>query len=151
MKQRARAYLPSEIRELGWAVAEGQTDAYPFQVRYRCFLPDFPRSDYPIRLNVFWEMAHPLENGLASSADIPIMQAFEDKMVHALEPNGTGILTAILTGRGEREFIFQTRSIEDFSNCLHAIPQEAQPFPIKIFSSDDPDWKYFQGLIGENW
>jgi hypothetical protein len=150
MKQSARSYLPSEIHELGWAVAEGQTDAYPFQVRYRCFLPDFPRFDYPVRLNVFWEMEHPLQNGLASSVDISIMQAFEEKMVRALETNGTAVLTAVLTGRSEREFVFQTRSIEDFSNCLNAIPQEAQPFPIKIFSSGDSDWKYFQDLIGEN-
>jgi hypothetical protein len=48
MKKIVRNYLPYEIRELGWAIAEGKTDEYSFQVRFRCFPFDFPKESYPV-------------------------------------------------------------------------------------------------------
>lgn len=148
MKQRVRAYAPFEISELGWAVAEGETDEYRFQVRFKCFPSDFPKSNYPVRVNLFWEMEHPLEDGLASLRDVTTMQKFEERLVRISELNGASILTAVLTGRGEREFIFQTQDADNFMKCLHEIPQESARYPIEIFCSDDPDWDYFQNVIG---
>ena len=149
MKRAVRNYLPFEIRELGWAIAEGETDEYSFQVRFRCFPVDFSKNDYPVRLNVFWAMARPLEDGLASQMDIPIMQKFEERIVRTSELNGSAILTAVLTGRGEREFVFYARSADDFLCSLNAIPQEAGRYPIQIHSSNDPDWVYFGSVIRE--
>jgi len=150
MKQSERAYLPFEIRELGWAVAQGRTDAYSFQVRYRCFPADFPKSDYPVRLNLFWEMEHPLEDGMASSTDITLMQTFEERLVRTSELRGAAILAAVLTGRGEREFVFHVQDAGDFLPCLNDMPLEARPYPIKIFSSDDLDWEYLSNIVGDN-
>jgi len=147
MKPGERAYLPSEIRDLGWAVAQGQTDAYVFQVRFRCFPGDFPKSTYPVRLNVFWEMKHPLENGMASPADIKAMQTFEERLIQATEPDGASVLAAVLTGRGEREFVFHTKNAGDFLSCLGDMPQEAARYPIKIFSATDPGWDYVHKLV----
>lgn len=149
MTQSIKMYRPFEIRELGWALAAGKTDEYPFQVRFRCFPHDFPKMHYPVRLNVFWEMEHPLDDGLASSIDITTMQQFEERIVRICELNGLTVLTAVLTGRGEREFIFHTQNASNFMNCLNEIPQHSIPYPIKIFSSDDPGWEYFQKVFGD--
>lgn len=144
-----RNYLPYEIRELGWAIAEGKTDEYSFQVRFRCFPVDFSKDSYPVRINVFWGMARPLEDGLASQVDIPIMQKFEERIVRTSELDGSAILAAVLTGRGEREFVFYARSTDAFLCKLNEIPQETDRYPIQIHSSNEPGWDYFCNVIGE--
>jgi hypothetical protein len=143
-----RKYFPFEIRELDWAIAESETDEYTYQVRFRCFPSDFSMIDYPVRLNVFWKMGKPAQNGLASPVDIPLMQTFEDRIVRVSELRALSILAAVVTGRGEREFVFYARNAGDFLGCLNEIPQEEDRYPIEIHSSDDPTWDYFHSLVG---
>jgi hypothetical protein len=94
-------------------------------------------------------MAQPLEDGLASQIDIQIMQKFEERIVRTTELVGSTVLAAVLTGRGEREFVFYTRSANAFLRNLHEIPQETDRYPIQIHSSNDPGWDYFCNVIGE--
>ena len=133
--------------KLEWVIAEGRTPEYPYQLRF-CKIPaSFSRSQYPIRLNVFWSMETPQPNGLASSEDIKRMHTFEERIVAATESNQVAVLPLILTGRGEREFVFFVRSSEEFLRALSQMPQEKARYPIEIRQSHDPNWTYYENEL----
>lgn len=141
-----KKYLPYQVMEFGWFIGEGENDSHIFQARCKCFPQDFLRADFPVRLNIFWEMAEPLYGGLASPKDIALMQKFEDRILRGTEMNGVAILVAVVTGKGEREFIFQVNSKNLFLQALTEMPQEVERYPIEIYSADDAEWGYFNDL-----
>jgi hypothetical protein len=51
---------------LTWAGAEAEYNYHPLLIRFREIPQPFPKSKYPERLNVFWKMSEPDENGLAT-------------------------------------------------------------------------------------
>ena len=132
--------------DASWAVAEGNTDEYPFLLRYRQLEDDFPRSAYPKRINVFWTMKLSDENGFPTVAESEMLDTFEDRLVAAVEQDETAWLVAVVTGRSEREFVFYLKQPHEFIQCLSKMPQETQRYPIEIHSEEDPDWDYFDGL-----
>jgi Family of unknown function (DUF695) len=137
----------ASANEHGWAIAEGNTATYPFQLRFRRIPSEFMRSPYPVRLNVFWTMKDPTTDGLASPEDIHLMHLFEDRIVHATEPDSVAILTMVLTGRGEREFVFYVRSRNEFLQCLTQMPQDDSRYPVAIHAADDPEWAYYDNEL----
>jgi hypothetical protein len=130
-----------------WAVAEGHTGEYPFQVRFRRFSADLPRPGYPKRLNVFWSMRLPNEEGLATTAELDNLHVFEDRLVAAVEQDKSVLLAAVLTGRAEREFVFYLQQPQLFLKRLADMPQEEERYPIEIHLADDPEWNYFDDLL----
>lgn len=136
----------STLDELPWAIARGHTEAYPFQLRFRSFPTTFPRAAFPVRLNIFWKMNSPHPSGLASPVDIDCMQTFEDRLVSATEPHAA-VLAMVMTGRGEREFVFFAQSAKEFMHQLGGMPQESTRYPIEIHAADDPGWSYFDNEV----
>ncbi|RZJ05039.1 MAG: DUF695 domain-containing protein [Rubrivivax sp.] len=133
--------------DMAWTLACGETADYVIFLRY-CQLPaDFPRARFPVRLNVFWQVADPTPEGQPKSADGDDMAAFEERIVAATEPAGVAVLPLVLTGRGEREYVFYARSADDFLQCLTDMPQEVEPYPVEIYSCDDPDWHYYEAEV----
>lgn len=130
-----------------WSIAEGHTGEYPFQVRFRKFSADFPRTEYPVRLNVFWSMRTPNDEGLATKAELDELHIFEDRLVAAVEQDKSTLLAAVLTGRAEREFVFHLKQPQLFLKHLTEMPQEEERYPIEIHQTDDPDWAYFDDLL----
>lgn len=129
-----------------WTLAQGHTGEYPFIVRYRQFAQDFPRDAYPDRLNVFWSMQQPDENGLPSPEETGRLETFENRLIAAVEKDETAWLVAVVTGRSEREFVFQLQQPQQFLQRLNEMPQEDERYPIEIHHTDDPDWNYFDDL-----
>lgn len=134
----------------GWNVGEGHTGEYPFIVRYRVFSNDFPRGMYPKRLNVFWSMKLPDQNGLPSPVEAEHLDTFENRLVAAVEKDKTAWLVAVVTGRSEREFVFHLKHPEHFLQCLTDMPQETERYPIEIHVEEDQDWLYFNALAPIN-
>jgi Family of unknown function (DUF695) len=140
--------IGSGTEELEWVIAEGRTAEYPYELRF-CKIPvNFPRSQYPVRLNIFWSMASPRQDGLASPEDIQRMHVFEERVVAATENQQIAMLPLVLTGKGQREFVFFARSSEKFLQALSHMPQEDARYPIEIHQSDDATWTYYENEIG---
>src|SRR5262245_48587100 len=134
--------LPS----LKWTVLQTEVDCRDVLIRLRQFPPTQDRGSHPTRLNVFWEMTEPDENGLATEAEAARLAAFEDRIVVGVEFDEQSILCAVLTGGGEREFVFQTRDSDVFLQRLGGMRQEGSPYPIRIHRSQDPEWAYFDSI-----
>lgn len=128
---------------LRWVIAESRSVDYTYELRF-CVIPsNFARSRYPIRLNVFWSMAAPRTDGLASAQDVARMHVFEQRLVGTIERGQIAVLPLVLTGRGEREFVFYARSSDEFMEALRQMPQEDDRYPIEIHRTEDPDWNYY--------
>jgi len=129
-----------------WALSEGHTGEYPFVIRARQISPGFPRGRYPTRLNVFWTMALPDENGFPSPEEANKLDTFEDRLIAAVEQDESTWLVAVITGRAEREFVFYLQQAQQFLQRLTDMPQEHDRYPIEIHCHEDPAWSYFDNL-----
>ncbi len=136
--------------DAAWAIAEGHTGEYPFQLRFRRMPLGFPRGDYPKRLNIFWSMAAPDDEGLATEAELAAMHVFEDRLIPAVEQDESAWLVAVLTGRSEREFVFQVADPDLFLRRLTEMPQEAERYPIELNLADDPEWAYYDAVLPDD-
>jgi hypothetical protein len=129
-----------------WTLAEGHTGEYSFFVRYREVPRDFPRDDYPERLNIFWAMTLPDENGLPSPKEAGNLETFENRLIAAVEKDESAWLVVVLTGRSEREFVFYLQQPQLFLKRLTDMPQEHERYPIEIHFENDPEWSYYDDL-----
>jgi hypothetical protein len=137
-------FAPFKIRELGWNIAEGRTDSHDFQIRYRIIPEELNKARYPIRLNIFWKTRVADERGFPPADELKLMHDFEDGILRTTELDATAILGAILTGRSEREFVFQVESKESFIAHLSSLPRK---FPLEIYATTDPSWEYLTRII----
>jgi hypothetical protein len=132
--------------DAGWSLGEGHTGQFPFQLRLRLVGPDFARELFPRRLNVFWSMQSSDDDGLPTHDELAALHRFEDRLVAAVEEARVAMLVAVITGSGEREFVFQASDPEQFLRCLTEMPQEEERYPVEMTVTDDPDWAFLDQL-----
>jgi hypothetical protein len=130
------------LDELAWTIAKGKTDEYDFEIRIRHFHESLETNKFPQRLNIFWSLRESFENGFPTESELKRVHKFEDKLVEAVENDEFSILSIVLTGRNEREFVFHTSNPQEFINRLTNMPQEEEPYPIEIHCNDDEEWEY---------
>jgi Family of unknown function (DUF695) len=129
---------------------EAEQNGDPIITRFREFPREFPRWKYPCRLNIVWKMTEADTHGLPTGEEFSRLETFEDRLIDAAEHDEHSILLGVLTGNGEREFIFQTRDVSGFLQRLTNMPQKEDRYPITIYRNDDPDWSYFESGISED-
>lgn len=112
------------LEELAWSVAEGKTEAYTFRNRFRHFLSSLETKNFPIRLNIFWNLENKDIDGNSIKDDLEKVHTFEDRIVEAVEGDEFSILSMVLTGNGQREFVFHTSAPNEFLQRLTNMPQE---------------------------
>lgn len=131
------------IKNNPWAVAEGTHNNLPLMIRFRSNLTsELDISNHPQLIQVYWNYSKH-ESGMPSSGDSQHMEIFENRLVYALENDLTGILVAVITTGGVREWVYYTKSLDAFAERLHNMPQESAPYPIEIETDNDPAWEYF--------
>ena len=135
--------LSSIIENDVWAIAEGTHKDLPLLVRFReKLVPGIDVSNHPQLIRIYWEYeAH--TSGMPSEADSDEMEVFENRLVDALENDLAGVLAAVVTTNGYREWIYYINSVDTFASRLHNMPQEQVPYPITIETEADPEWDYY--------
>lgn len=128
--------------EDSWTLLEGTHDGKPVLIRARQFLSGIDKGSYPVRLNIFWQMRTPDANGLASTSESAALEVFEERLVRAVDHDSQSVLSLVLTGHGQREFVFHTADSSEFVRRLTQMPQEPERYPIEIRSHEDPEWEY---------
>ena len=131
----------------GWVIEEEVRNDELMVTRFRYELTTkLDKKKYSNLIRVFWNYSEH-STGLPSPKDVQLMNVFENRLAKALEHDVSGILVAVLTSKGRREWVYYTTSIEVFSDRLHRIPQEVDRYPINIHAYRDEDWKYFFGEV----
>jgi len=141
--------MSSNLDELGWSVVEGKTNDYIFKNRFRQFPKNFNTKKYPQRLNIFWTMDEIFENGFPTENELEKLHNFENRLVFSVEEDEFSVLSMVLTGNGQREFVFHTPNPQEFIERLSNMPQEEKPYPIEIHCNEDEYWAYYFDEIHE--
>lgn len=131
---------------IGWLAAEGDFNGNPVWTRHRTFDTRFPKQRYPIMIRVYWRMSQPAADGLLTPTELEAVQAFEDRLVDAVESDNHSVLSMVITMDGYRTFLFHTADVAGFLERLGEMPQEGTPYPIELERVDDPEWEYFTSM-----
>lgn len=130
-----------------WSLAEGQYEESVLVIRFRdCDLSSLRSKKFPKRFQVTWVYEHN-GSGMPSSKLSQEMAVFENRLVEALEESSQGVLAAVITTDGYRQWVYYSVNIKVFGGALTNIPQEEEPYPINIEASDDVNWEYFKNEI----
>ena len=132
-----------QLDELAWTIAEGSTEEYQFEVRIRHFNDKLNTLNYPQRLNIFWNMEETFDNGYPNKEELNKLHTFEDRLIEAVEHDEFAIMSVVLTGNGQREFVFHTSDPQTFIQRLIDMPQEENPYPLEIHNDEDSKWGYY--------
>jgi hypothetical protein len=131
-----------------WAMAEGDAAAGPSIIRYRePVLGPEQTEGYPRCLRIVWGYAAEGSGAMPSADTTAALQAFEDRVVDALEQDALAVLTAVLTFDGARQWVFYTADVPACGQRIEALPQERDPYPIELDAFDDPGWHYLRDEI----
>jgi hypothetical protein len=139
-----------DFESIPWGLAEGKYQGNWLLIRFREFSSDFAKCDYPTRLNIFWTMSEPDENGLASDSEAATLETFESRLVDAVESDRHSILSVVLTCSGKREFVFHTPDDSEFMARLTNMTQELARYPVEIHSHPDRTWAYDDSVIPDH-
>ncbi len=131
------------IKNDQWAVAEEMHNDLLLIIRFRNELtPDSGIFNHSQLIRIYWDYTQH-ESGMPSTDESQSMEVFENRLVDALEADLSGVLSAVITTDGYREWVWYCLSTEVFAERLHNMPQEADPYPIEIETEKDPKWSYF--------
>jgi hypothetical protein len=138
-----------DLDALPWNLLEAINDAWPLLFRRREFPDAFPKGEFPHRLNVFWQMSESSSNGIPEDAESDRIRVFEDRIVETTEHDQQSVLSLVVTGKSQREYVFHTRSPDEFLRRLIDMPQELERYPIEIYQTEDSTWEYVDRVLGE--
>ena len=82
------------------------------------------------------------QSGLPDESESAKLEQFENRLIEAVERDSFAILAVVLTGGGEREFVFHSKDRAGFIDRLTHMPQEQARYPLNIQAYDDPAWDY---------
>ena len=138
-----------KLDSIPWTVIRGRNSEGVVLFRFREFTPGFPKADFPHRLNVFWTSTASDENGLPEQEESDRMCVFEDRLIEATELDAQSVLSLVVTGKGQREYVFHTKATDEFLRRLTDMPQKEEPYPIEIHHVTDPVWEYVDRILGD--
>src|SRR5436305_14015095 len=100
-----------------WNVAQLEKNGKPLLVRYRSERPPGAEAAaFPFLLSATWAY-QPNEFGLPAADEMELMDKFEDALASALETSQTAHLMVILTGNGERDWLWYASGEEEAMRC----------------------------------
>jgi hypothetical protein len=138
-----------DFDSFSWTGVETEHKGRRLLLRFIELPKRFRKSKYPERINIFWKMSEPHEDGLGTSQEHERLASFENRLCGAVHPDEHSILILALTSNGEKEFVFHTGEVTGFMQRLTNMPQETKRYPITLHRSEDPDWAYFKAVTSE--
>jgi hypothetical protein len=138
--------VDTDFDSFSWSVGTANQDGRPLVIRFRQIPNTFNKQLYPYRLNLFWRMNASTQAGLPDESESEKLEQFEDRLIESVEPDAFAILAVVLTGGGEREFVFHSKDRAGFVDRLTHMPQEQERYPLDIQAYHDPAWDYLDSV-----
>jgi hypothetical protein len=133
-----------------WAAVEADYEGRPLLVRLRPRLRALAgHPELPVRLIVSWRYRPDATTGLPSEEQQQAMAAFEDAMLALLEADWTGVLTAVFTAAGRRDWVFYCTGEAAARGRLEALPSAGEKYPIHFAARPDPEWRAYTTLLDD--
>lgn len=138
-----------DLEAVPWTITSGWMNDIPIIFRFREFPDGFPKSNFPHRLNIFWQIPESSDSGMPDDVETDRMNTFENRLVEATEFDEQAVLSMVVTERNEREYVIHTRDAQEFLRRLTDMPQETERYPIEIHHTDDSKWEYCDRLLAQ--
>lgn len=131
-----------------WITADGTFQNDPITIRYRDGIEDERVSGtYPHCIQIVWEAADvDVDTGYPSQNELIKIDAFNQKLMQAVEAKPSGLLVMVLTSQGVNQWILYAKSNEQVTAALDTIPTDTGLYPIEVTSEEDEDWTIFMQL-----
>ena len=145
------AAIPAESTLWVTAVSKQEGMGRAIVFRYvQAFPPEFQRTRFPIRVILVWQ--YKSESGMPVTHEREAMDRMEDLLEPLIKNATAGVLAIVSTGENLREWIFYTRSEQEFLLALNKALEGHPPFPIDIHVASDPQWstyEHFRKIVRE--
>ena len=126
-----------------WSVAQGAKNGKPLLIRYRSARPHgVEAAAFPFLLSATWSY-QPNESGLPSAEEMKSMDKFEDALASSLEGSHTAHLMVILTGNGERDWLWYTCGEEEAMRQVNQALKGHKRYPVQFSVQKDRAWKAY--------
>ena len=133
-----------------WVTADGTLHDQPITIRYRDEVePQLESGKYAQCIQISWtaEQVDP-ETGYPSASELEKIDAFNQKLMAAIEPNMHGLLVMVLMNQGINQWILYAADNDEIQQDLNTIPTDAGLYPIEVVTEEDPEWQIFANLRG---
>lgn len=125
------------------AIATRPSDGHQIVYRYRSeFGPSFKRALYPDRVIISW--TYQSASGMPSRTEHESMDRMEDLLTPHVAQASLSILALVSTGEGLREWVYYTKSKEEFMANVNKALRGVPRFPVEIDLSKDPEWQRYE-------
>lgn len=104
---------------------------------------------FPSLLSATWVYT-PNEYELPAAEEMELMDEFEDALVSALEGLHKAHLMVILTGSGERDWLWYTRSEEEAMCLVDQALKRRKRYPVDFSVQNDRGWKAYSQFVSGN-
>jgi hypothetical protein len=129
-----------------WAVATGKINGMPLILRYITSVPQ-NSTKYPHLIVITWRYKG-TANGMPDKTTGEKMVLLEGLLDKKLEPPGSALMTAVVTGNGVKEWQWYSRDEKETMRFLNEALSGQSVFPIQISLDDDPAWQAYHQLAG---
>jgi hypothetical protein len=126
-----------------WNVAQGEKNGKPLLIRYRSKRPPgVEAAAFPFLLSATWSY-QPNKFGLPSAEEMESMDTFEDALASSLEGSQTAHLMVILTGDGDRDWLWYACGEEDAMRQVNQALKGHKRYPVQFSVQKDRAWKAY--------
>jgi len=133
-----------DLKSVPWVLAKGTQDGHSLMMRFRQFSRDFPKQEFPVRINMICDVKEQTESGLPTRSEYERLGRLEEHLMNTVEEDEDSVLAMVITSSGKREFIFQTSDAESFRERLSHVYDDAKDYQLNLMQSEDDDWEYIQ-------
>ena len=126
-----------------WSVIQSEKNGKPLLIRYRSERPrDVETAAFPFLLSATWTY-QANEAGLPAPEELELMGKFEDALESALDASQTAHLMVILTGNGERDWLWYTCGEAEAMRQVNQALKGHKPYPVEFSVQQDRRWRAY--------
>jgi hypothetical protein len=125
-----------------WSVAHAEKNGKPLLIRFRSQRPQgVETAAFPFLLSATW--TYPAnEAGLPAPEETQLMDRFEDALA-ALEASQAAYLMVVLTGNGERDWLWYTHGEAEAMRQVNEALKGHKPYPVQFSVQQDRSWEAY--------
>lgn len=132
-----------------WFTATAEQDGRTVVFRSRRGPPcGVALQDFPVYVSVLWPYEPANDGGMPDAATNAGQIALEDALI-TLDFAGHSHLMLVITGNGNKEWIWYARDFDGWIGRLNDVLREHPVYPINIEYQPDPEWSLYRDFM--NW
>lgn len=129
----------------GWTMTQGERDGAPLLLRFNVEAATVGKAELPVRFGVAVRFRKPRRDGFPSDGDFEPLERIEDTILESLS-GGRGVLAAVVTTGGMREFVGYVRGGDDVKPMWDVARAAAPGFDVQAYGKSDPEWQVYGEL-----